>query len=68
MSHYIHLTIEERETLYLLFNQGVSIRKIAAELNRSPSTIRRELKRNTLFWQETTGTHLTEISPFKECE
>ena len=51
MSHYRHLTIEEREKLYLLFNQGVSIRKIAAALNRSPSTISRELERNTLFWQ-----------------
>ena len=50
MSHYRHLTIEEREKLYLLFNQGVSIRKIAAALNRSPSTISRELERNTLFW------------------
>ena len=51
MSHYKHLTIEEREKLYLLFNQGISIRKIAAALNRSPSTISRELERNTLFWQ-----------------
>ena len=49
--NYTHLTIEEREKLYLLFNQGVSIRKIAAALNRSPSTISRELERNTLFWQ-----------------
>ena len=45
MSHYKHLTIEEREKLYLLFNQGISIRKIAAALNRSPSTISRELER-----------------------
>lgn len=51
MSHYKHLTIDEREKLYLLHNQGVSIRKIAEALNRSPSTISRELERNTLFWQ-----------------
>lgn len=51
MSHYKHLTIDEREKLYLLYNQGLSIRRIAATLNRSPSTISRELARNTLFWQ-----------------
>ena len=46
MSHYKHLTIEERESLYLLRNQGVSLRKIAQQLGRSASTISRELKRN----------------------
>ena len=46
MSHYKHLTIEERESLYLLRNQGVSLRKIAQQLGRSPSTISREIKRN----------------------
>lgn len=46
MSHYKHLTIEERESLYLRKNQGKSIRAIARELGRSPSTISRELRRN----------------------
>lgn len=46
MSHYKHLTIEERESLYLSKNQGKSIREIARELGRSPSTISRELARN----------------------
>lgn len=45
MSHYKHLSIEERENLYLLKNQKLSIRKIAAQMGRSPSTISRELKR-----------------------
>lgn len=45
MSHYKHLSIEERENLYLLKNQGLSIRKIAVQMGRSPSTISRELKR-----------------------
>lgn len=49
MSHYKHLTIEEREKLYLMKNQGFSIRKIAAALNRSPSTISREIERNKVF-------------------
>lgn len=46
MSHYKHLTIEERESLYLRKNRGESIRSIAKELGRSPSTISRELRRN----------------------
>ncbi|MBS5047618.1 MAG: helix-turn-helix domain-containing protein [Firmicutes bacterium] len=45
MSHYKHLSIEERENLYLGINQGKSIRTIAKELGRSPSTISRELQR-----------------------
>ena len=46
MSCYNHLTIEERESLMLFYEQGLSIRKIANELRRSPSTISRELRRN----------------------
>lgn len=46
MSCYHHLTIEEREKLYLFENQGMSVRQIASLLHRSPSTISRELKRN----------------------
>ena len=45
MCHYKHLTIEERENLYLMKGQQRSIRSIARELGRSPSTISRELKR-----------------------
>lgn len=46
MSHYTHLTIEEREKLYLMKAQGEKIRQIAAALGRAPSTISRELHRN----------------------
>lgn len=45
MSHYTHLSIEEREKLYLMKGQGKSFREIARELKRSPSTITREYKR-----------------------
>ena len=45
MSHYKHLTIEEREKLYLLHGQGKSLHAIGRALNRSASTISRELKR-----------------------
>lgn len=47
MSHYTHLTILERERIYLLFNQGASIRFIASDIKRSPSTVSRELNRNS---------------------
>ena len=46
MSLYTHLTIDEREQIFLLFHQGQSIRVIAKLLERSPSTISRELARN----------------------
>lgn len=48
VSHYKHLTIEERESLYLGINQGKSIRQIARELKRSASTLSRELSRNKI--------------------
>lgn len=46
MSCYHHLTIKERECLFKFQIEGLSIREIARRLNRSPSTISRELVRN----------------------
>lgn len=46
MSCYNHLTIEERESLMLFREQGLSVRKIAKKLGRAPSTVSRELRRN----------------------
>lgn len=43
---YKHLTREERYQIHALRRQGTSLAVIAAELNRSRSTITRELKRN----------------------
>ena len=48
VSHYKHLSIEERESLYLGVNQGKSIRRIARELKRSASSLSRELSRNKI--------------------
>ena len=42
---YKKLSIEEREAIHALVNQGMSNRAIGRELNRSHSTISRELKR-----------------------
>ena len=46
MRVYTHLTLSEREFLEVKYNEGKSVRRIAAALGRSPSTISRELKRN----------------------
>jgi IS30 family transposase len=45
--HYKHLSKEERDRLAILRSRGLSIRAVATELSRSPSTISRELRRNT---------------------
>ena len=43
---YTHFTPEERKKLQELLAEGLSFRKIAAILERSPSTISREVNRN----------------------
>lgn len=43
---YSHFTLEERKMLYQLKKDGLSIRKIAEYLDRNPSSVSRELKRN----------------------
>ncbi len=45
-TQYWHLTIEERFELARLYTEGHSVCQIAASLDRSPSTVARELKRN----------------------
>ena len=47
MSNYTQLSLEERCSIARLHEAGQSIRQIAAALDRQPSTITRELKRNT---------------------
>jgi IS30 family transposase len=46
--HYYHLSTTNRVTLMFLKRQGLSLRAIASELNRSPSTLSRELQRRTV--------------------
>ena len=45
--HYQQLQPEDRVTLASLVQQKLGIREMAGVLNRSPSTISRELRRNT---------------------
>ena len=46
MSHYQHLTISERESIWENKLAGKSLREIARQTGRCVSTISRELKRN----------------------
>ena len=45
--NYTQLSLEERCTISILQKEGQSIRQIASALDRSASTVSREIKRNT---------------------
>lgn len=47
MASYTHLTIRERELIYLYHGFGFSYRRIGRLVKRSPSTVMRELKRHS---------------------
>ena len=47
MQSYTHFTLDERESLRTLRERGLKLREIATILGRSPSTISRELLRNS---------------------
>lgn len=47
MDHYKHITIDERETIFLMRNHGNSLLEIASYTKKSYSTISRELSRNS---------------------
>jgi len=44
--HHAHLELEDLGSIARLHEAGQSIRQIAAAMDRSPSTVSRELKRN----------------------
>lgn len=46
MNCYSHLTMDERESILVMREKGESLSNIAKSLNRSKSTISRELRRN----------------------
>ena len=43
-----HMNLDERETLSLGLSQGLSLRALARQMGRSPSTLSREVRRNSL--------------------
>ena len=48
MSHYKHITPEERERILILRTKNFSITAIANSIGRNKSTVSRELMRNTV--------------------
>lgn len=48
MSQYHHFTTYEREKIFFFRAQNKSIRFIAKQLGRSPSSVSRELNRNSV--------------------
>ncbi len=65
-----HLTLFERDKITILQSKGLSIRKIAKELDRSPNTIWRELNRKeTVYYRGNyigSQTHINVIKKWKE--
>ncbi len=61
---YNHLTIDKRSCIYQFLNLGMSIRKIAQALKRSPSTISLEIKRNSSKIKSSRGSY-TKYFPMK---
>jgi IS30 family transposase len=49
---YKHFSLEERERLFALKEQGVSLREIGRQVGRSHSSVSRELKRNIKYGNE----------------
>ena len=47
MARWKHITIGERESFMVLLGQGKGVRQIAEATGRSPSTVSRELRRNS---------------------
>lgn len=48
MKNYTHLSLKERELVFLHLNQGESLREIGKTLNRHHATILREVARNSI--------------------
>lgn len=56
---FTHLSVETRATIAVLHGQGKGVRAIARAVQRSPSTISRELKRN---WHEPSKTYICDVA------
>lgn len=57
MEYYTHLIYDERVQISVMKQEGLGIRQIARRLNRSASTVSRELRRNEappgIYWPDT---------------
>ncbi len=61
-NHYHHLSTTDRVTLMLMLRQGASLRTVARELKRAPSTLSRELKRHAVGDQSYDADDVTPFS------
>ena len=61
MKHYIHLSIEERENIFLGLASWKTQKQIADELGRNPSTLSRELGRNSTVLPRKIHPHLNPL-------
>jgi IS30 family transposase len=61
MSQYHHFTLEEREKIACFQRENLSLRAMAQALNRSPSSISREIRRN----QVANGFYIAEFADKK---
>lgn len=74
MTNYKHLSSEERAFLMMERSRGSSLRSISLQLNRSPSTLSREIKRNHVTNQTYCASraanayHLRRQSSVKPCK
>ena len=55
MSSYTHFTLEERKYLQQLLSEGYGIRRAAEALGRAPSSVSREIKRNSAKYRPRKG-------------
>jgi IS30 family transposase len=71
MEYYTHLINDERVRISIMKQEGLSVRQIAMKLNRSPSTISRELRRNQAppghYWPDT-AEHLSKARRRRGCK
>ena len=51
MTNYCHLSYEERKNIEDGLNENKSISQIAKEINRSHSTVLREISRNKVYYK-----------------
>jgi IS30 family transposase len=65
MKVYKHLSSKERQQIEAWKKAFLSIRRIARELRRAPSTISRELKRNKVRWKY--DAEKAEIKAYQRC-
>ena len=66
--HYSHLTLQDRIRIEHCLNEGVSLRQIALQLDKSPSTISREIKQRRCLKGRRSDKVLPKCALYDQCE